>query len=412
MPSLRSAAPILEGDPTIRVQALWEQLHPDHWPLSIQELPAGTVLVGGAVRDGLLGRLQKQPDLDFIVPSKALELTRSLAKTLGGTCVVLDAERDMARLVIKGWTIDIATQEGSTLEEDLWRRDFRLNAIALTLEATPQLVDPTGGLSDLEQKKLVAVREQNLLDDPLRLLRGLRLIAELQLSLGKQTLAWINCHHRLLPQAAPERIQAELQRIVTAPWADDVLPLLLRTGLLDLWQNTIEKINRPAPCLKVAKSLKPEEQAVALPLARLTHLLSNEGLSALRFSRRQCQRCQLLRYWEERNDGMAFASLSELDRLQLHLDLETDLPALILQLPQISQMQWLERWRNPDDPLFHPSPPVDGYALQKTLKLPKGQALGELLRHLCKEKAFGRVQNRKQAFKAATYWWEQKQTLL
>ncbi|MEC9027791.1 MAG: CCA tRNA nucleotidyltransferase, partial [Cyanobacteriota bacterium] len=181
MPSLRSAAPILEGDPTIRVQALWEQLHPDHWPLSIQDLPAGTVLVGGAVRDGLLGRLQQQPDLDFIVPNKALEITRSLAKTLGGTCVVLDAERDMARLVIKGWTIDIAAQEGSNLDEDLWRRDFRLNAIALTLEATPQLVDPTGGLSDLEQKKLVAVREQNLLDDPLRLLRGLRLIAELQL---------------------------------------------------------------------------------------------------------------------------------------------------------------------------------------------------------------------------------------
>ena len=92
-------------------------------------------------------------------------------------------------MVIKGWTIDIAAQEGSNLDEDLWRRDFRLNAIALTLEATPQLVDPTGGLSDLEQKKLVAVREQNLLDDPLRLLRGLRLMAELQLSLEKQTLA-------------------------------------------------------------------------------------------------------------------------------------------------------------------------------------------------------------------------------
>ncbi|MFL0756081.1 MAG: CCA tRNA nucleotidyltransferase [Prochlorococcus sp.] len=407
MPSSKASAPILEGEPTAWAQALWEQLHPDRWPLSAEELPPGTVLVGGAVRDGLIGRLQKRPDLDLMVPGKAIELTGNLARTLGGTCVVLDTKRDIARLVLKGWTIDIAAQEGSNLEEDLWRRDFRLNAIALTLEAIPRLVDPTGGLNDLQQKKLVAIREQNLLDDPLRLLRGLRLMAELQLTPEAKTWSLIHCHHKLLPQAAPERIQAELQRLVNAHWADEVLPLLLSTGLLNSWQNSIEGINRKPPSHKAAKALNTAEQALALPLARLTYLVSDEGLIQLRFSRKQRQRCQLLRHWQNRNDGISFESLSEIDRLQLHLDLEKDLPALILQLPQASQLQWLERWRDPDDPLFHPYPPVDGYFLQKSLNLPMGRTLGDLLRHLCQERAFGRLHNQEQVLNEAIHWWEQ-----
>ena len=412
MPSSNSSAPILEGDPIVWAQALWKQLNTDRWPLSVQELPTGTVLVGGAVRDGLIGRLQKHPDLDLIVPERAIELSNNLARTLGGRCVVLDSKRDIARLVIEGWTIDLAAQEGANLEEDLWRRDFRLNAIALTLEAIPRLVDPTGGLSDLQQKKLVVVHEQNLLDDPLRLLRGLRLMAELQLTAEAQTWALIHRHHKLLPQAAPERIQAELQRIANAPWADEVLTLLPSTGLLNSWQNTSAIISQPPPCNEDAKALNPLEQELALPLARLTYLLSDEGLFQLRFSKRQRQRCEFLRHWQNHNDGKAFANLAEVDRMQLHLDLEKDLPALILQLPLDSQLQWLKRWRNPNDPLFHPSSPVDGHLLQKSLNLPKGRTLGDLLRHLCKERAFGRLHNQEQALHEASHWWKQKQTLL
>ena len=138
--------------------------------------------MGGAVRDALLHRLNERPDLDLVVPSDALDLCRTLAASCGGSSVVLDAERDMARLVLNGWTIDFARREGQSLDDDLRRRDYTINAIALPLGPHGALVDPTGGVNDLQNRRLRAVCESNLTNDPLRLLRGVRLMAELPLN--------------------------------------------------------------------------------------------------------------------------------------------------------------------------------------------------------------------------------------
>jgi len=408
MSSTFSNQPILKGDRSVLAKWLWQRLKPDRWPLRMIELPPGSALVGGVVRDGLLNKFEVRSDLDFLVPSNAVEVARRLAEKLDGRFVLLDSERDMARLILNGWTIDFATQVGESLEEDLWRRDFRINAIALTLEKVPQIIDPTGGLKDLFQKCLVAVSEQNLLDDPLRLLRALRLMAELKLSLDAQTRSWIKAHSNLLAKAAPERIQSELLRLAKAPWADGVIPFLKDSYLLGPWENKDELGNREVPSLNASHSLTPIELSIALPLSRLTHLLSDDGLDQLRFSRRQRQSCQLLRQWQKRNDGLAFESLSEVDRLQLHKDLEANLPALILELPLTQQSIWLQRWRDSNDPLFHPSSPLDGYTLQEILGVSKSPELGQLMSHLCQERAFGRVHNREEAQYAAHYWWEHK----
>ena len=98
----------------------------------------------------------------------------------------------MARLVLGEWTIDFARQEGATLTEDLQRRDYRINAMALPLNPPGELLDPTGGCRDLEAGLLTAVQEQNLIEDPLRLLRGLRLMAEIPLTLEDCTATWIH----------------------------------------------------------------------------------------------------------------------------------------------------------------------------------------------------------------------------
>ena len=92
-------------------------------------------------------------------------------------------KRDIARLVINGWTLDFARQVGENLKDDLLRRDFRINAIALRLEEKPEIFDPTGGMDDLKSKKIVAISEKNLIDDPLRILRGFRLMCELNFEL-------------------------------------------------------------------------------------------------------------------------------------------------------------------------------------------------------------------------------------
>ena len=370
----------------------------------------GSVLVGGAVRDALLDRLSDAPDLDLVVPDNALKSTRQLAQKLGGACVVLDEQRDMARLVLGGWTIDLARQEGETLEDDLNRRDYRLNAIALSFDGTPRLIDPTGGLEDLHEARVVAVKEANLQADPLRLLRGLRLIAELQMRLDAQTLKMLHRNRSLLPRAAPERIQAELLRLVAAPAADRAMATLLELELLKPWTNQASATGNQLRigATKTSELLTDSERRQALPLARLTQLLPDAGLKDLRFSRRQMQRCERLRYWIKRSTSSEECpcpdALTEPERLQLHMDLEQDLPALILTWPAALQQPWLERWRDPQDPLFHPRPPLNGTDLQEALQISPGPMLGALIQHLSLERAYGRVSTREQALNAARSW--------
>ncbi len=412
MSSPPAEVPILTGDLTLMANYLWRKLNPHQWPLAINSLPAETVLVGGAVRDGLLDRLKENPDLDLIVPNHAIKLTQTLAKDLNGTSVILDEQRDIARLILDKWTIDLAKQQGQTLEDDLYRRDFRINSIALRISPEPQLIDPLGGIEDLQTKTLVAIQEKNLRDDPLRCLRAFRLMAEINLTLDPQTQIWINNNHKLLRQVAPERVQSELMRLVNGRWADDVFHILKKGQLLNLWANKNTKFNEQTPSLNNAKNLSPTEQKVALSLARLTHLLSDEGLQKLRFSRRQCERCKRLRKWINHSERIDFKSLSEADRLQLHIDLEDDLPALILYLPKDKQLNWIRRWRNKKDHLFHPNNPLNGYELQKKFDIPSGVLLGKLMRHLRHEQAFGRLQDRADALQKAHYWLHHNQALL
>ena len=96
--------------------------------------------------------------------------------------------------------------------------------------------------------------------------------------------------------------------------------------------------------------------------------------------------------------------LAEAERLQLHLDLDRDLPALVLQLDPTLQSRWLQRWRDSEDPLFHPANPVDGTTLQRELNLTPGPGLGMLLMHLRQERAFGRLHGRDDALQEAHRW--------
>jgi tRNA nucleotidyltransferase (CCA-adding enzyme) len=405
-------------------EELWQRLLAEPWPLPREALPPGTALVGGAVRDGLLGRLERQPDLDVVVPGDALALARQLARNHGGTCVVLDAERSIARLVLGGWSLDLARQEGSSLEADLRRRDYTINAIALPLPAAgaaaAALVDPTGGLSHLGSRQLVAVSEANLLADPLRLLRGIRLACCLNFELDPTSRRWIESHASQLALVAGERVLAELEKLASAACGETGLALALECGLLGSWGADATPTGAAALCalgLDQAqdRGLKAEEISWALPLARLTALLPPEAMAGLRSSRRLQQRCRALRRWRQEL-GLAggWDGLPEAGRLALCSELEADLPALMLLLPQ-SAAGLLERWRLPSDPLFHPAPPLDGLSLQQELAIPPGRLLGRLLAHLTLERAFGRLvagpeahaEARAEVLAAAQSWWQQ-----
>jgi tRNA nucleotidyltransferase (CCA-adding enzyme) len=366
------------------------------------------------VRDALLDRLGSKPDLDLVVPTDALALCRQLSRRHGGSSVVLDAERSIARLAIRGWSVDLARQEGPSLEADLRRRDYTVNAIALPLEPNAALLDPTGGLAHLQARALVAVSEANLLDDPLRLLRGLRLASELEFELEASTWAWIQHHHGRIATVAGERVLAELEKLAGAPQGQRGLHQTLQCGLLCPWappatspanSNALEALS---PATALAAGLSPEETLEALPLARLAAVLDARALQALRSSRKWQQRVERLRHWQQRlgpaAPATAAAALPEANRLQLHRQLEADLPALLLGWPPDQAQAWLRRWRDCGDPLFHPRAALDGGSLQRELGLRPSPQLGALLNHLMLEQAFGRINNRGQALAQAQVW--------
>lgn len=406
IPARPRQAPIVAGQLPAdeRALRLRQRLAPQHWPVPLDHFPAGCALVGGAVRDALLGRLAPCPDLDLVVPGGAIALGRQLARRCGGTCVVLDAERDIARLVLGGWTLDLARQEGSRLEQDLGRRDYTANAIALPLAAGAPLLDPTGGLDDLRAGRLAAVSEANLLADPLRLLRGLRLEVELELVLEERSRSWIQRHAARLAEVAGERVLTELEKLAAAPGGERGLAGCVALGLLASWgadplaANSLQTLSVPhAEACGLGSAT-----ARALPLARLAAMLPAQALGQLRASRQLQQRSARLRRWRARlAQSAAGVALPEAEQLQLHLELEADLPALLLFLPAPEARRQMERWRQPDDPLCHPSSPLNGVQLQQALGLAPGPELGELIRHLTLERAFGRLPPREPAASAA-----------
>ncbi len=174
---------------------------------------AAPALVGGVVRDAWLGR--GDGDLDVAVPAGALALARRAAARVGGTVVVLDAERGAARVVLGRHHVDVVDFRAPSLEADLAARDFTVNALAVDLRALlsrrqAPVIDPTGGLEDLRGRRLRAAGPRVLADDPLRALRGVRLEAVLGLRLTPATVRAIREVAPALARVAVERIRDEL----------------------------------------------------------------------------------------------------------------------------------------------------------------------------------------------------------
>jgi poly(A) polymerase len=179
------------------------------------------VLVGGAIRDVLLRRAPA--DVDVAVPSGAVDLARRCAVRLGGTCVVLDAERGAARVVAgAGRTLDMTDFRGPTLDADLAARDFTVNALAVPLgplvaRGRAPILDPTGGLADIRRRRLRPAGPGVLDDDPLRTLRAVRLEATLGLRLTPAAARAVKAAARGLARVSPERVRDELLILLALP---------------------------------------------------------------------------------------------------------------------------------------------------------------------------------------------------
>ena len=192
---------------------------------------AAAWLVGGTVRDQLLGR--DSHDIDIAVASGALALARKLANVLGGAYFPLDVERETGRIVMPDRAvIDVALLRGSEIQDDLAARDFTINALARSLPDPGHLIDPFNGERDLRARIVRAVSDQVFVDDPARLMRAVRLAASLDFGIEPHTLALLERDAAGVRNVAGERLREELLRTVNCRNAVMALSMLSSSGVL------------------------------------------------------------------------------------------------------------------------------------------------------------------------------------
>ncbi|HEY5431238.1 MAG TPA: HD domain-containing protein [Solirubrobacteraceae bacterium] len=192
-------------------------------------------LVGGAVRDRVLGRDTADFDVTIAGAGAVEVVARSLGKEAGGFVFELSEAFGLWRVVAhdRSWQLDLLPLDGATIEEDLARRDLTINAIAAPL-GSAEYVDPFGGLEDLRARRLRAVSAVAFERDALRTLRLARLACELSFSVESETLVLARSATPRLADVAPERVFAEVKRVVCAPAALDGLALMDQIGATDV----------------------------------------------------------------------------------------------------------------------------------------------------------------------------------
>jgi len=262
----------------------------------LQERSVKAYLVGGCVRDWLLGR--SSHDIDFAVAGDAVELARRVADRKGGAFVLLDQKRCTARVVTRGEDgqrlfIDFARLQGDDIITDLSKRDFTVNAIAVAVEADTgsRIIDPYSGQRDLQLGLVRAVSKTAFRDDPLRSLRAVRLAAEMEASIEQGTVRLLRQAVPLIANVSAERVRDELSKILALPGAPQNLRYLDEVGLLvviipeletlkgveqsaphylDVFEHSLETVRRLEQVVDVVEGYDGEEVADgALPLIPL-----------------------------------------------------------------------------------------------------------------------------------------------
>ena len=188
-------------------------------------------LVGGSVRDALMGKSFIDRD---IAVGNAEDFARKLAEKFNATFIELDPEYKIYRLVLEDKInyLDISEIQGKDILEDLARRDFTMNAIAINL-SNGELIDPFKGKLDIENKLICHINDVNFEDDPLRILRAFRFASTTGFEFSKETKDCINKYKHLLFMPARERINYELMKLFGGEKCSKVLLEMDKFGILE-----------------------------------------------------------------------------------------------------------------------------------------------------------------------------------
>ncbi len=189
-----------------------------------KNLIGDTYIVGGTVRGLLLHRPIK--DIDIALRAEPYEIGREFSNSIDGSFFILHEEFNTIRIIKSEYSFDISSMRGASISDDLLYRDFTVNALAIPFDyfisgiLNPQsairnikssIIDVLDGLNDLKTGTIRMVSQENLIDDPLRLLRAHRLSTDLGFEIESETLKSIRKLKKLISKAAPERIMHEIK---------------------------------------------------------------------------------------------------------------------------------------------------------------------------------------------------------
>ncbi|MBD1923308.1 CCA tRNA nucleotidyltransferase [Microcoleus sp. FACHB-831] len=405
-------------------------LSPENWPFSLELLPQPAYLVGGAVRDALLERRREYLDLDFVIPTDAVNTARKIAAHYNAGFVLLDADRQIARVVFKHATADFAQAEGGSLEADLYRRDYRMNAIAYN-PRTGEIIDPLEGYADLQQGIIRMVSAKNLQDDPLRLLRGYRQAAQLNFNIEPETRSAISKLAPLLSQIAAERVRVEFSYLLGIPLGTVWITAAFWDGLLPVWfpNVTPESLEKMAAvdswAVALAESwpeLKAELSAdirgtiktTLWSVAKLATLLpaspevAEEQLFRLKYSRVEIRAVTtVIKCLPTLISGGNPSEMPLREQYFFFRGAETNFLAIALlavtsgvEVDSIAGL--INRYLNPDDQVAHPTPLITGNELMEALKIPSGQLVGQILGEIQASRAEGKISTPAEALEFAS----------
>jgi len=189
-------------------------------------------LVGGYVRDALLGR--NTQDIDIAVSGDATAIAKDIAAHFDGKFVLLDDINKVARVVLPELYLDFSTIEND-IDDDLKRRDFTINAMAVDLNRIAEqstVIDPCNGYSDIQQQIIRTTSGDVFTQDPVRLMRAIRLAAELNFNIDDKTQTLIKRDSALITSVAEERVYDELCATIATDRAYPALRLMDKLKLI------------------------------------------------------------------------------------------------------------------------------------------------------------------------------------
>lgn len=388
----------------------------ESFPFSLELLPQPAYIVGGAVRDGILGRKREYLDLDFVLPGDAVGVARNVAKHHQAGFVLLDAEREIARVVFPEATADFAKQEGETLEVDLHRRDFTINAIAYN-PYTQEIIDPLKGCEDIKAGILRMISPDNLRDDPLRLLRAYRQASQLGFTIEATTQATICSLAPYVSSLAAERVRVEISYMLTSPrgtpwlkkaWEDDLLLPFFKNAtpegvaklmevdkaaslLAQTWTELGEKFSQYVRdtlkttwlgIAKLATLVSPEPEVAELELQNLTY--SRAEIKAVTTALRLLKQLKKPEM-SLREQFFFFQTAADVFPTTAILFVADNNSRVGGIAPLIT------RYLDPDDLVSHPTQLVSGKDIILYLKIPSSPLIGELLTEIKVAQAEGKV---------------------